>query len=179
MAKPMTRFAQFARFIAALVTGIALWSCGDSTRPAPLENKVFLPGDIVVTAGDYFSVPVYFENMVPVAAISVPLKYPTDVMRCDSVSFIASRCSTFMFQRYFTEADTIQMGLIDTLGVIEGSGLLATLHFWAFGNAPETDAMIDLFVSPFLSYGYADTSLVFGVISPRFQAGKIHIKSQL
>lgn len=161
------------------VVVLLLASCGDSTEPEPLVNKVSLPTDVSVNAGDHFTVPVYVENEAPVAAVGLPLQYANNVMRCDSVSFINSRCSTFLFQRYFTRADTIYIGLIDTIGLAAGKGLMATLHFWAFGNAPDTEVVIDLFVTPVLDFGYADTSLVFGVITPQFQPGRVRIKTQL
>lgn len=158
---------------------LLLASCGDSTEPELLVDRITMPTDIQVNAGDHFAVPVYVENDAPVAAVAVPLQYANSVMRCDSVSFIDSRCSTFLFQRYFTRADTIYIGLIDTIGLAAGKGLMATLHFWAFGNAPDTEVVIDLFETPVLDFGYADTSLVFGVITPQFQAGRVRIKTQL
>ncbi len=158
----------------------ALFGCGDDpTEPEPLKNVVSLPTDVVVTAGERFSVPIEFSNVEPVAVVALPLKYPSALMTCDSISFVDSRCSEFLFLRSFTHADTIQIGLIDTLGVEAGSGILARLHFWVHGNAPDTEIVLDLFVSPVLDFGYSDTSLVFGVITPEFRAERIRINSIL
>ncbi len=166
--------ALFIATAALLATG-----CGSTDPGKPLENLVSMPKDISVPAGQRFAVPVYFENTDPIAAVSLPLRFNAAVMRCDSVSYVGSRCSTFMFQLWYARHDTIQIGVVDTTGVGRGGGLLATLHFWAFGNAPETDVEIDLFDLPLLEFGYADTSLTFDIIKPRFESGRVHIKTQL
>ncbi len=161
--------------VACLLTG-----CGSSTEPdKPLVNKVYMSTDIVVTGGDTFSMPVYFENDKPIAALSLPLRFASSVMRCDSVSFIGSRCEDFFLTRFYVRHDTIQIGAIDTAGIEAGSGLYVTLHFWAFGNAPDTNVAIDLLVNPTLPFGYTDTSLTADAIIPQFDAGRIHINSQL
>ncbi len=177
----MNRDNQIRRAIAGLISTavLLLAACGDSTEPEPLVDRITMPTDVSVNAGDHFTIPIYVENAAPVAAVAVPLQYANSVMRCDSVSFIDSRCSTFLFQKYFSRADTIQIGLIDTIGLAAGKGLMATLHFWAFGNAPDTEVVIDLFDTPVLDFGYADTSLVFGVMTPQFQPGRVRIKTQL
>ncbi len=123
--------------------------------------------------------PVYFENDKPIAALSLPLRFASNVMRCDSVSFIGSRCEDFFLTRFYVRHDTIQIGAIDTVGVGEGNGLYVTLHFWAFGNAPDTNVTIDLLINPTLPFGYTDTSLTADAIIPQFDAGQIHINSQL
>lgn len=164
-----------ASAVAYLLTG-----CGSSTEPEkPLTNKVYMSKDIVVTGGDTFSMPVYFENDKPIAALSLPLRYASSVMRCDSVSFIGSRCEDFFLTRFYVRQDTIQIGAIDTAGIGAGTGLYVTLHFWAFGNAPDTNVTIDLLVNPTLPFGYTDTSLTADAIIPQFDAGQIHINSQL
>ena len=172
------------RFCGAILTALAmaaiLIGCGKSTDPdKPLVNKVSMSQDLVVTGGDKFSVPIYIENDKSIAAISLPLHYPSSVMRCDSVSFVGGRCEKFFLNRYYTRHDTIQIGAIDTLGVGAGSGLCATLHLWVFGNAPDTSVTIDLLINPTLPFGFSDTSLTAESIIPMFEAGKIHINSQL
>lgn len=165
-----------------LATAIGSFSqgCGKSTDPdKPLVNKVTMSQDFEVTGGDEFSVPVYFENSQPIAALSLPLRYPSSLMRCDSVSFVGGRCEKFFLNRYYTRLDTIQVGAIDTVGVGTGSGLCVTLHFWVFGNAPDTTVSIELLVNPTLPFGYADTSLTAEAIIPLFEAGRIRIISQL
>lgn len=181
MAKENTAFARFCIVgLTALVAAILSHGCGKSTDPdKPLVNKVSMSQDLNVTGGDKFSVPIYFENSKPIAALSIPLSYPSHVMRCDSVSFIGGRCEKFFLNRYYTRHDTIQVGAIDTLGVGAGSGLCATLYFWVFGNAPDTNVSIDLLENPTLPFGYSDTSLTAETIIPLFEAGKIHINSQL
>ena len=168
--------------VALLATAVTslLPGCGSSTEPEkPLVNKVYMSKDIEVTGGDTFSVPVYFENEKPIAALSLPLQFPSNVMRCDSVSFIGSRCEEFLLTRFYVRHDTIQIGAIDTAGVGAGNGLYVTLYFWAFGNAPDTNIAIDLLVNPTLPFGYTDTSLTADAIIPQFEAGLIHINSQL
>ncbi|MBK7091089.1 MAG: hypothetical protein IPH59_05120 [bacterium] len=169
-----------ATLLTFLAVGSFFHGCGKSTDPdKPLINKVSMSQDFNVTGGDKFSIPIYFENNKPIAALSLPLHYPSDLMRCDSVSFVGGRCEKFFLNRYFTRHDTIQVGSIDTLGVGAGSGLCATLHFWVFGNAPDTNVSIDLLVNPTLPFGFSDTSLTAETIIPQFEAGRIHINSQL
>lgn len=168
-----------AALLGPMVAGYALLSCGDSVDPEPLSNKVTMPTNIVVTAGEHFTVPIEFENSEPITAIAVPLNYPRSVLRCDSVSTIGSRCEKFLIKQAAAQGDTILIGLIDTVGIPTGRGLLATIHFWALGNAPDTDVVIDLFVTPHLDFGFADTSLLFGDITPAFRAGRVRINSVL
>ena len=166
--------------MAAFTITLTLSGCGSSTEPEEvLTNKVYMSQDFVVTGGDTFSVPVYFENDKPIAAVSLPLSYPASIMRCDSVSFAGGRCGNFFLNRFFVSKDTIQVGAIDTLGVGAGRGLLAILHFWAFGNAPDTNVIIDLLENPTLPFGFSDTSLTAAAIIPEFEAGKIRVISQL
>lgn len=154
-------------------------SCGDDDPPQPLADKVFLANSVEATGGHEFTVPIYAENDDPIAAVSLPLRFPSSIMRCDSVSFVGGRCKDFFIVRNFVSEDTIQIVAIDTIGVGAGSGLFATLHFWAHGNAPDTNILIDLFVNPFLPFGYADTSLTADIIIPEFEAGHVHITTQL
>ena len=164
----------------AIILGAVFSGCSDSTKPEEeFVNRVYLPVDVEVTGGDTISVPVYFENEGPIAAISLPLKYPSSLMRCDSVSLIGSRCSSFFIKPRFISADTIQIGLIDTVGVAKGRGLLARLHFWVHGNAPDTVIKIELLDNPTLPYGFADDELSTVPILPAFEAGVVHIKSQI
>ncbi|MGB5136892.1 MAG: cohesin domain-containing protein [Candidatus Zixiibacteriota bacterium] len=152
---------------------------GDDDSTVPLVDKVFLANAVETTGGQEFTVPIYMENDDPIAAVSLPLRFPSSIMRCDSVSFVGSRCEDFFIIRNFISADTIQIAAIDTVGVGAGSGLFATLHFWSHGNAPDTNILIDLFVNPLLPFGYADTSLAATLIIPQFEAGHVHITTQV
>ena len=154
--------------------------CSDSTDPEEeLIDRVYLPRDLEATGGDTISIPVYFENAGTIAAVSLPLKFPSNIMRCDSVSLVGSRCADFFIKPRFVSADTIQIGLIDPVGVARGRGLLARLHFWVHGNAPDTVIEIDILDNPTLPFGFADDELSTVPIVPEFEAGILHIKSQL
>ncbi len=163
-----------------LCAGIFALGCGDSTKPEEeLINKVYMPPNIEVTGGDTFTVPIYFDNEITISAISLPLRFPANIMRCDSISFVGSRCSEFFLKPKFVSADTIQIGLIDTVGVLAGRGLLASLHFWVHGNAPDTTVEINLFTNPVLPFGFSDDQLSDELIIPLFEAGKVHINTQI
>ena len=179
MSKQIT-FFRIAAGLACIL--IFVGSCSKSTEPGvpALANKVSLPDNMQVTAGEHFAVPVNFENNVPLAGISVPLKFSNDYVRCDSVSYIGSRVSAFLFKPSFVKKDSIKIGAIDATGVMPGSGLLATVYFWAFGNAPESDMVLDTtYLYPSFTLVFADTAIVPNLITPEFKAGKVHIKTQL
>lgn len=163
----------------AVCSILTIGCSGDDDESEPLVDKVFLANSVEATGGHEFTVPIYVENDDPIAAVSLPLRFPSSILRCDSVSFAGGRCEDFFIVRNFVSEDTIQIVAIDTLGVGAGSGLFATLHFWAHGNAPDTNILVDLFVNPLLPFGYADTSLNSQTIIPAFEAGHVHITSQL
>lgn len=162
-----------------LISGLILPGCSDSTKPdEEFVNRVYLPRDLEVRAGDTISIPVYFENAGPIAAISLPLRFPSSVMRCDSVSLIGSRCNEFLLKPRFISADTIQIGLIDTVGVTKGRGLMARLYFWVHGNAPDTLIEIGVMDNLTLPFGFADGELSSEPILPAFESGILRIRAQ-
>jgi hypothetical protein len=163
----------------AILVSFAGCSKSNDPKEEPLTNRVYMPTDLVAKAGDHFTVPVYFENEVPIGCVSVPLSFPVESVQCDSVSFIGSRAVGFFMKQYYISHDTIQFTVVDTAGVSAGRGLLATLYFWAHGNAPEFDMVLDTISHPTLPFGFSDTSLSQIPIRPQFVRGKVHIQTQL
>ncbi len=170
--------------IVLAVGSLLLIQCSSSTEPEkPLTNRVYFARDVQVTAGDRFAVPIYFENNINLGAINIPLDYDTAFLRCDSVSFLGSRVGSFLIQTYglHSTSPQILIGAIDSAaGAEPGSGLLANLHFWAYGFTPDTTLSIWTPENPHagLNLGFRDTSLTGGPIVPEFEAGEISVKGQ-
>ena len=180
----MKRFAEGTVILTAgLILLFAGCSKSNEPRPEPLVNRIYLPDNLVIGAGGQLVIPVYFDNEVPISEVSLSLSYTGHHSRCDSVSFIDSRVSGFWMKSQY--ADTVNQKIhvlaVDTSsGVSRGSGVLVNLYFWTFGNAPESDVIIDTvtFFQPG-PLAYADTALMMLPTPPQFKAGKFHIKSQL
>jgi hypothetical protein len=147
------------------------------------QNLVYLDSTIVVDGGDHFSVAVYFENSVPIAGVSVPLKYSSTHMECESLSFVGSRVADWLVNAsHFDNAkQEVRIGAVAATQHLEpGNGLLARIHLWVHGNAPDSDIVIDTaLLSPNLDLRYADTSVVGNTFVPRFSGCTIQVRSQL
>jgi len=165
-----------------LLTSFVLLQCSKTTEPEQLGNRVYL-GEVNVTAGQRFALPVYVENNVDLGAINIPLDFNSTYLQCDSVSFVDTRVSHFFF-KVFSVSDTtpqILIGAIDSAaGAPPGRGLIANAWFWAYGYAPDTSIEVwsPINVNAGLNLGFRDTSLTGGPIIPDFQSGMINIARQ-
>lgn len=163
--------------------GFALLQCSSSTEPdEPLINRVYV-GDVEVTAGDRFAVPVFFDNEVNIGAMNIPLDYDTTYLRCDSISFVGSRAERFLIRTFGLNDSTpnILIVAIDSAaGAPPGRGLIANAHFWAYGYAPDTLIEISSPTNPQagLNLGFRDTSLTNPPIIPEFDEGSIRVNAQ-
>jgi hypothetical protein len=158
---------------------LILVSCSKSTKPEPLVNRVYLPEQLEAVGGHLFSVPVSFENEAAVSAIYVPLLFPSDIMRFDSISFHGSRVGHFDFKMIDVTGDTILFGVLgvidDTVSVNPGRGLLVTLHFWMHGNAPETTFVFNTFDSWRWPISFFDSNLR-RLPTPLFKPCQVHVQ---
>jgi len=158
---------------------LVLLGCSKSTEPEPLINRVYLPEQLEAKGGQSFSVPVSFENEVALSEIHVPLLFPSNIMYFDSVSFHGSRVSQFDFKMADVFGDTILIGVLgvtdDTVSVNRGRGLLATIHFRLFGNAPETTFVLNAFDSWRQPLSFFDFKLK-RLPTPLFRPCQVHVQ---
>jgi hypothetical protein len=160
---------------------LTLVGCSKSTEPEPLVNRIYLPKQLEATGGANFSAPISFDNDVALTAMSVPLLFPSKIMRLDSVSFKGSRVSPFDIKIVYLFGDTILIGVLgvtadDTVSVNRGRGLLATIHFRLFGNAPETTFVFNTFDSWKQPLSFSDANLV-RLPTPLFGPCQVHVKT--
>jgi hypothetical protein len=158
--------------------GVGIIGCGDSSsEPEKIINRVYLPEKIQVAPGESFTVPVNFENEVSLAAINVPLLFPSSLLRLDSVSFNDSRASQFMFKEVFAKADTLAIGAVDdSAAVAPGSGLLATIYFMVRTTAPDSTFLLNTFDYPLLPLIFYDLHLNPVTNPPTFKTCQLTIK---
>ncbi|TFH65174.1 MAG: hypothetical protein E4G91_03425 [Candidatus Zixiibacteriota bacterium] len=165
----------FATLIFLIGAGIV--GCSSSTEPERITNRVYLPEKIETAPGEFFTVPVNFDNEVSLSAINVPMLFPSSLLRFDSVSFHDSRAKQFVFKEVFAKADTLAIGVIDdTAAVASGSGLLATIYFMVRTNAPDTTFLLDTFDYPLLPLSFYDLLLNSVVNPPQFSGCSVRVK---
>ena len=164
--------------ILLFLIGAGTVGCGDSSSgPEKITNRVFLPERIQAAPGEFFMVPVNFDNEVSLSAINVPMLYPSTLLHLDSVSFQNSRASEFMFKRVYSRADTLVLGAIDdSAAVMSGSGLLATIYFRVNTGAPDTTFSLNTFTYPRLPLTFYDLQLNPVANPPTFRACQVTIK---
>jgi hypothetical protein len=158
--------------------GVGIIGCGDSSsEPEKIINRVYLPEKIQVAPGEFFTVPVNFDNAVSLAAINVPMLFPSSLLRLDSVSFQNSRADQFMFKNVLAKADTISIGVVDdSAAVATGRGLLATIYFMVRPTAPDTTFLLNTFDYPLLPLSFYDLQLDSVANPPTFKACQVTIK---
>jgi hypothetical protein len=171
----MSRFCGFIA-ITAIVIGTGIIGCSKSSDPETLTNRVYLPEKTQATPGEYFAVPVSFDNEVSLSAINVPLLFPSSLLRLDSVSFRGSRADQFMFKNVLAKADTLVIGVIDdTAAVATGRGLLATVYFTANPSARDTTFLLNTFDYSQLPLSYYDLNLDLVANPPTFRPCRLSI----
>ena len=168
--------------LASMALILVLAGCSKSTEPEPLINRVYLPEQLEAKGGQTFSVPVSFENEVGLSAVYVPLLFPSNIMRFDSVSFHGSRVSQFDFKMADVFGDTILIGVLgvidDTVSVNRGRGLLATIHLRLYGNAPETTFVLNTFASWRQPLSFFDVDLK-RLPTPLFRPCQVYVETIL
>jgi hypothetical protein len=167
-------------FLVSLTLILMLMGCSKSTQPEPLVNRLYLPEQLETSGGSHFSVPIRFDNEVELTAVSVPLFFPSSIMRFDSLSFHGSRVSQFDFKSVYVLGDTILIGVLgatdDIVSVNRGRGLLATIHFRIYGNAPETTFVLNTFDSWKQPLSFFDINLE-RLPTPLFNPCQVHVKT--
>jgi hypothetical protein len=160
------------------VIGAGIVGCGDSSsEPETITNRVYLPEKIEAATGEFFTVPVSFDNEVSLAAINVPMLFPSSILRLDSVSFRDSRADQFMFKNVLAKADTISIGVVDdSAAVATGRGLLATIYFMVRPTASDTTFLLNTFDYPRLPFSFYDLLLNPVVNPPTFKSCQVTIK---
>jgi hypothetical protein len=162
-----------------LLIGAGIVGCSKSSEPEKITNRVYLPEKIQAAPGEFFTVPVNFDNEVSLSAINVPMLFPSSLLRFDSVSFQNSRATEFMFKKVFAKADTLVIGVIDDSAAVPiGRGLLATIYFMVRPTAPDTTFLLNTFDYPRLPFSFFDLQLNPVVNPPNFKACTVHINGQ-
>jgi hypothetical protein len=160
-----------------ILIGAGIVGCGNSNEPEKITNRVYLPEKIETVPGDFIAVPVNFDNEVSLAAINVPILFPSSLLHLDSVSFRDSRADQFLFKKVLTKADTLVIGVIDdTAAVAVGRGLLATIYFMVNTSAPDTTFLLNTFNYPPLPLSFYDLQLNQLANPPGFRACQVTIK---
>jgi hypothetical protein len=158
---------------------LVLGGCNKSTDPEPLVNRVYLPEQLEIKGGQVFGLPVSFDNEEALAAIYVPLLFPSNIMRLDSISYNGSRASQFDFKTTYVSGDTILIGILgvvdDTISVNPGRGLLVTIYFWMHGNAPETTFVFNTFESWKQPLSFFDSNFE-RLPTPPFRPCQVHVQ---
>ena len=158
---------------------LILVGCSKSTEPEPLINQIYLPEQLEAKGGQTFSVPVSFDNEVALTAIYVPLLFPSNIMRFDSISFHDSRVSQFDFKMADVFGGTIlieALGMIDdTVTVNPGRGLLVTIHLRLYGNAPETTFVLNADDAGKRPLSFFDAN-VKRLPTPLFRPCQVHVQ---
>ncbi len=168
--------------IGGIICVLILGGCSKGNEPKvePLTNRVYPPDRTETKGGEYVSIPLYFDNEVTLAAVNVPMLFPSSIMRFDSVSFVGSRVVNFGLNRASVNGDTlVVLALDDTAVVASGRGLLGTLHFWVHGNAPETTFVLNTFDYWRMPFNFFDINLEVVENAPAFKSGQVHIQTIL
>ncbi len=168
--------------ILTLILAAVIVGCDNDDPVGPgeqaLVNKVWVDS-ISVSAQSKFILNVYVENKQPLNGIVVPLEYPGQNLAVDSIVFEDSRFEDFSLANAFIYPDDQSLTvsifpdaseLIDT-----SSGLLCKVYFWAMGNAPTQDVLIDTTENIQSSrFGFIDQE--YAQFAPDFIPGLIHIE---
>lgn len=136
-------------------------------------NSTAYPGSQVI-------VPVYAFNDEPLGAITVPLKFTSSDLVCDSVSFVGTRISDAPLKGDTIDNvnGTIQFYAVSFTQINSGSGLVANLFFTVGQNAPLQTVEIDTFSTSNPSV-FLDFTYTFSVdMAPAFVKGGITIKEK-
>jgi len=158
--------------------------CGSDDPVGPeeesgLENKVWIDS-ISVDAQSHFAINVYVENKQPLNGVVIPLKYISENLEIDSIVFTGSRFEEFELKnKYNYPQDLIFVAsvfpdgteLIDT-----ASGLFCKIYFWAKGNAPTQDVLLDTTAALITAkFGFIDED--YNQFAPDFYPGLIQIEA--
>lgn len=147
----------------------------DTIRVGKLETS---PGEKVI-------LPVYGFNDQEISALSIPIKFSSDDLICDSVNFSGTRVvSLYNLWTVDNLAKTIKIGVMAITGpsLSPGTGLLANIFFSVKESATPKTVKIDTFstVSPELSLYYTYTFPNYQTVDliPAFIPGSIRISGE-
>ncbi len=134
----------------------------------------------VIGSGCRFSVKLFLKNDEELSGVTIPLRYPADLVTCDSVSFADSRLklwSTLLASHNLSQASLLLGGLALKESLLPaGEGIIAEIFFRAVADANgEENGMIDTAFFP--PAGYLLLSSFESVpITPAFVAGSLHVR---
>jgi hypothetical protein len=140
-------------------------------------------GNLETPPGEEVILPVYGSNDEDVSALSIPLKFSSDGLVCDSVSFSGTRGADISYKVGMIDniSKTIKIGLVAITGspISPGTGLLANIFFSVEESATPKTVEIDTFstVTPPLSFYYTYTFANYKTVDliPAFVPGSIEI----
>jgi len=136
-------------------------------------NSTAYPGSQVI-------VPVYAFNDEPLGAITVPLKFSSSDLICDSVSFVGTRVADAPLKGDSIDdvSGTVKFYAVTFTQINPGNGLVANLFFTVKQNAPLQTVEIDTFSTSNPSV-FLDFTYTFSVdMTPVFVKGGITIKEK-
>jgi len=183
------------KFFTTILGAILIFLGSSGTASAQVPDTVGVRDSVEV--GNVFSVPgalavvsVYGFNDEEIGALTLPLKYSSENMICDSVSFAGSRIEYINSKPVAIDTilRTIKIGAITVLEppLSPGSGKLADLFFTIKADAHSETALIDTFSLEdpplYLSFVYTfpsgpDSGQTVDLV-PAFQAGSITIEAE-
>jgi hypothetical protein len=143
-------------------------------------------GNLETPPGGKVILPVYGFNDEDVSALCIPLKFSSDDLICDSVSFSGTRVDYIQYKAGIVDNLTrkIKIGMVAIAEppLSEGSGLLAKIFFSIKESVTPKTIKIDTFsiVSPelFLYYTYTFPTYETVDLTPAFVPGSIRITGE-
>jgi len=155
--------------IVVLVLG--LWGVlAAEEKAAPKDQNVCYVESVEINKGTSFPVKVNVSNVDTLAGMQVPIYYRSEdiEIKCDSVSFIGSRCANFGLSDYKIEpvGKTVYFAFIymvdpnqEVAPLLPGDGLVATLWFTAPDDIKSGKLALEsgpnaFLPNPKIDYGY-------------------------
>ena len=141
------------------------------TKAEPQGNVCYTE-NVEVAKGSVFGVKVFVKNVDTLAGMQVPIYYRSENinLKCDSVSFVGSRCSNFALNDVKIEpvGKTVYFCFIAVVDpsqnvapLAPGDGLVATLWFTAPSEGPSGKVKLDSGPNAFFPHEKIDYSFLF------------------
>jgi hypothetical protein len=152
---------------------LGLWEVSIAQEKKTLpEGNVCYTENVEVTKGSSFGVKVFVRNIDTLAGMQVPIYYRSETvnLKCDSVSFIGSRCINFALndKKFEPIGKTVYFCFIAVVDpsqnvkpLAPGDGLVATLWFTAPKDIASGKVKLDSGPNAFFPHEKIDYSFLF------------------